>query len=252
MAVTRDATSRWYLPANATECTELLAGTSIATPSNLYLFNEAAAPILDKIGSKNLALGSGDTAPAYQQFLPGWSATRVMMTVGAATRLLNTTFPNVNANSYTVALLARPTTQAADRTLVRFGDIFDDDATLEINGSSVLKVGEGDATRSTGADSVIDAAHFFVLRIDDTANTVDAFFNGTKIAGGTQACNGTELCVGGNNVQTYLAAGAWLIWMGVWTNALSDADVPTLVSRMKDGVPASASTGYSRSRVVNV
>lgn len=251
MAVSRDTLARWYLPANTTECTELLAGTSIANPAHLYLFDEASGSILDRISSKDLALGSGDTAPAYQQFLPGWTKTCVRATAGAATRLLNTTFPNVNANSYTVVLLARLESPGATRTLLRFGNTFDDDAVIEQDGTG-LRVGEGDATRSTLTTNVVGSHYFYTLRIDDAGNQVDAFYGATKITGGTQACNGTELCLGGNNTQHFFAPGAFYIWMGIWTSALADADIATLVARIKDGAPVVASgSGYSRSRVVN-
>ena len=68
--VTRDATSGWYVPANATEWTALLAGTGIANPSNLWLSQQASGNLPDSIGSTPLVPFNG---PSYQNTVAGWS-----------------------------------------------------------------------------------------------------------------------------------------------------------------------------------
>lgn len=99
MAVTRDSLDGRYFPANATEWTDLLAGSGISNPSNLYLFNEASGNILDKIGAKNLTASGSLT---YDTLIPGLTRHGVKTTAGVTGKMINTTFGNVNANSFTV------------------------------------------------------------------------------------------------------------------------------------------------------
>lgn len=241
MAVDQDATSGKYLPSSSAQWTELLAGTGIGNPSNLYLFQEASGNASDTVGGKTLT-ASGSLL--YQQAVSGWTRKSIVTTRGTPGRLLNTSYANVNANSATVMLVALVDTtgmgSAVNRTIVRLGDTFDDDACLETNTTPRLAVGEGDGTRSTNSTNPTGTVQIFFLRVDDTGNQVDGFLNATKTAGGTQACNGTELCYGGNNIETNYPNDTAYMYSAVWTSALSDADIASIVSLYTSG-PAAAS-----------
>lgn len=100
-----------------------------------------------------------------------------------------------------------------------------------------MQVGEGDGTRSVGSGSPLGYASSLGLRINDVGNQVDGFFEGTKIVGGTQACNGTELCFGGDNLQTWHPATCTYTYAAIWSSSLSDGDWATVLQRMQDGQP---------------
>ncbi len=241
MAVSQDATSGKYVPANASEWTELLAGSGIPNPADLYLFQEASGNPADSIGAKALT-ASGTLS--YQQTVTGWTRKSIRTTRSTAGRMLNTAYGNVNANSFTVLLTAMIDTDSVGviRTIVRLGTTYDDDATLETNTTPRLQVGEGDGTRSAGTTDPTDAVHNFYLRVDDSANTVDGFLNTTKIVGGTQACNGAELCYGGDNVNTWFPGNTDHLYSAVWTSALTDAQISTLNGLLTTGPSAVTGT----------
>jgi hypothetical protein len=225
MAVDQDATSGKYLPSSSAQWTEMLASVGVANPTNLYLLQEPSGTAADSIGSMTLSVvAAGFT---YQQAVTGWTRKSIKTTAGTPAILGNAAYANVNANSYTVLCLARVSSVGLGltRTLLRLGDTFNDDACLEINTTPRLQVGEGDGTRSVGASNPTDAVTRFWLRIDDAGNTVDAFQGSTKIVGGTQACNGTNLTVGGDDNETNMPATTDYMYIAVWSTAISDANI---------------------------
>jgi hypothetical protein len=122
---------------------------------------------------------------------------------------------------------------------MRLGTTFDDDAALEINATPQLQVGNGGgAARVAGGANPMNAVHYFFLRV---GSQIDAFLDTAKIAGGARACNGTELCFGGDNIQTYFPATTFHLYGAVWTSALGDSDLATVVSRLDNGPPSSSS-----------
>jgi hypothetical protein len=238
MAVDQDATSGKYLPSSAAQWTEMLSSLGLPNPSNLYLLQEAAGAAADSIGGKNLA-GSGTRA--YQQAVAGWTRKSIKTTANTAGSLTNATFGNVNANSYTVLVLARVDAALGagsdPRTLFKLGDTFGDDACVEISRTPRVLIGEGDGTRSAGATDPTGAVRRYWLRIDDTANTVDGFQGATKIVGGAQACNGVTLRIGGNNSDTWMPATTDYMYVAIWSSALSDASIIAIDGLIDTGPP---------------
>lgn len=233
---TLDATSGEATPLNKSEAEALLSAGGVASPSvtNLYLFGAASSgDVVDEVGSLDLTV-SGTTT--RQQAVSGWSLDSLQTTAGAAGKAINTGFGNVNANSYVVFLLAHLAEAQAGgvKTIMRLGDLFDDDATVNLTAAPAVQVGEGDGTYSTGTSDPLNAAHWFVLRIDDGANTVDLFTDQDKIIGGTQSCNGTELCFGGDNSQTWLPPACRYMLAFVHTGTMTNAQIKdTLVAAGK-------------------
>lgn len=232
---TLDATSGLGTPLTEAEAEAVLSDAGVASPNvtNLWLFGTpASGNISDVIGSKTLT-ASGTWS--YQQAVTGWSLQALESTAGTAARVLNTTFSNVNANSYVVFLLfAHLPAATGTRTLFRFGDTFDDDACVEItsSGTDVLNVGEGDGTRTAGSSDFTGAARWAVLRIDDTANTVDLFTTQDKIIGGTQACNGTELCFGGDNNQTWRPGDTNYMLSFIHTGTMTNTEIKAALTSL--------------------
>jgi RHS repeat-associated protein len=72
--VTRDATSGWFVPANATEWTNLLTGSGIPNPTNLWGCQETSGNLGDSIGSAPLAPFG---FVSYANSVSGWSRTAV-------------------------------------------------------------------------------------------------------------------------------------------------------------------------------
>lgn len=244
MAVDQDAASSKYLPSSSAQWSEQLTGSGIANPANLYLLQEASGNATDAIGGKTLTASGTLT---YQQAVSGWTRKAIVTTRGTAGKLVNNTFANVNASSFTLMLVALVDTTGAGstvaRTIARMGTTFDGDACLESNATPRLQVGRGGtSSRVAGSTNPTGAVHVYFLRVDDTANTVDAFLNATKIVGGAQGCSGTELCFGGDNVQTWYPNDTAYLYAAAWTSALSDADIGVIVTRFSAGPPGTAPT----------
>lgn len=233
-AWTIDGTSGLGTPLTEVEAESVLADAGVASPNvtNLYIFGDAASgAVIDEVGSLDLTV-SGTIG--RQQAVTGWDLDAMTTTAGATGKAINTGFGNVNANSYVVFLLAflNSSQTGGAKTIMRFGDAFDDDAAVNLTGTPAAQVGEGDGTYSSGSSDPLDAAHWFVLRIDDSANTVDLFTDQDKIIGGTQACNGTELCFGGDNVQTWLPPGAGYMLAFVHSGTMSNTEIKSALESL--------------------
>jgi hypothetical protein len=232
---TVDATSGIGTPLTEAEAEAVLSASAVAAPNvtSLWRFGSpASGNVPDVVGARTLT-ASGTWA--YQQAVTGWAIQSMRSTAGTAARALNTTFGNVNANSYVVFLLAAHLSSiTSTRTLWRFGNTFDDDACVEYtsSGSNRIQVGEGDGTRTSGTNDPTGAARWHVLRIDDTANTVDLFDDQEKIVGGSQACNGTELCFGGDNNQTWFPGSTDYMLAFVHAGTMTNAEIKAALTQL--------------------
>jgi hypothetical protein len=195
-----DATSNKALPANATEANAILAAAGVSGSTvSLYLFGApASGNVSDGVGGKTL---TATGTLAYQQTVSGWAAKSLNTTGGAAGIAQNNTFSNVNAAAYTIYFYAQLAIEGGTRTIMKFGDLFDDDACIEQSAASRLVCGEGDGTRTTGGSDPTGQVRPYALSVG--ANVVVANDLET-IAVGTRACNGTTLVFGGDNTQTNL------------------------------------------------
>lgn len=250
MTVPRDADSLKYLPETAEQWTELLSGTGLSNPANLYLFQEASGNILDKIGSKDL---SASGTLAYQQNVPDWTRNAVATTVNVAGQMKNTTFANVNAQAYTVFLIVRPTVVGGQpATVVRIGDLFDDDVTAEMLNTPVYRLGHGTTARTNGGLISLSNVDFITLRSSPGVAVKLSRRGDADLVGGTLDANGTELCFGGDFINTWNPPTAQYMYAAVWTSMLSDADITTLYSRIDNGPPAVASEPASLGGIMTI
>jgi hypothetical protein len=226
-----DATSGKALPVDAAEAAALLTAAGVTADTlALYHFGVPASGDVTDSSGNSKTLTAGGTTRAYQQAVTGWTAKSLKTTAGSAGKLTNNTFGNVNATSYTVILYALLAAGTAQRSIMRIGGSFDDDACLEMTSGELLSVGEGNGTRSNGASTIHGQVRPLVLRIDDTGNTVDGFTDAEKVVGGPQTCNGTELCFGGDNTQTHFPATCDYIFAWVIGAALTDQQLYDLLT----------------------
>lgn len=238
---TTDATSGMGVPATALEWADLLASAGVASggPAALYLLQEASSNPQDSIGAKHLT-ASGTLA--YQQAVTGWARKSIKTTGGVQGQLVNSAgYANVNAESKLVIAYVRAAAATAKRTIYRFGDVFDGDATVEETTTPRLQVGRGGtAARVAGASSPIGTVRPIVLRVQDTANLVDVFTDQEKIVGGAQGCSGTTLTFGGDNFQTWYPGDTDYLYAAVFTGAsaeLSDVSVKAILQTLGWTIP---------------
>lgn len=224
---TIDATSNKAAPVSSTEAQALLtaAAVSSGTVTNFYpFFSTASGNVLDDVGSKNLtAAGTW----SYSQAVTGWSTQGIASSSGTSATFTNNTFANVNANNYTLFLLAKIDTPLGQRTVMRMGDVFDDDATFEITSSGFMAVGDGTPGRTTGAVDATSAARYWVLSIGTNVLLAN---DQELLTGGAKACNGTQLLFGGDNSQTWFPASTKYMIGFVVNAGLSSADIRAVLT----------------------
>jgi RHS repeat-associated protein len=83
--VTRDATSQWFVPQSYTEWTNLLAGTGIPNPTNLWKCQEASGNLADSIGTATLT-ATNVGGMAYAQGVTGWTRKAVTLAEAVASK----------------------------------------------------------------------------------------------------------------------------------------------------------------------
>lgn len=203
---TLDATSGLGTPLTEAEVEAMLASANVVAPNvtSLWKFGTpASGNIADTIGAVTLT-ASGTLA--YQQTVAGWTLKSAKTSAGVAGLMENAAgVANVNANVYTLFLLAKTSTVATEtRSLCRMGENFDGDACLELSLAQRLLVGPGGTPvryTSGAANDPTGAVRWFVIRVG--ASSIDGFTSQEKIISGAKACSGTKLSFGGDNTQTY-------------------------------------------------
>ncbi|HEY1556548.1 MAG TPA: hypothetical protein VGF94_17050, partial [Kofleriaceae bacterium] len=239
--VTRDATSGWFTPANATEWTELLTGTGISNPTNLWLLQETSGSLADSIGSAPLT-AHNTGGMSYNNSIGGWSRHAVELTDGS-TSYWSSSSSICNPASSTctaVGIIAGTGTISgtSSRDLVCIGDS---------NGARGMAVGVSsgiwnvkeiwDGTHSaTGSTPFNDGgAHTWILATDkvhtNTQFTNDITGASPSWATGTSATG--IFALGG--IYDDAAPSAYLYaaeWAGT---ALTPPQVITLRSKLENG-----------------
>lgn len=224
-AWTVDSTSGKALPATGTEWDALLASAGVSgSATSVWPFSAVASGnVSDTAGSKTLTAAGTMT---YQQTVTGWAAKAIKMSRAVAGTLTNNTFGDVASTAATLYLtvgLDAVNTADSTLTLMRYGTLFDDDACLELKVSSLTllkaSVGEGDATRTNGTADVGGTVRMFAL---SCGASIAGYHDQENIGGGTRACNGTEICFGGDNFNTNFP-GDWRLINAAYVNATHSA-----------------------------
>lgn len=236
--VTRDATSNWFVPQTSTEWTNLLAGTGIPSPTNLWKCQEASGNLADSIGSATLtAHNSGGMT--YAQTISGWTRKAVQLAEGFA------------SNWQSASTLCNPATTKC----TMFGIIYQPIPTTQ---RDVFSMGDGNGARADANKVVIihnrvqfqevwDGAttsgptnqfaltHTWAVSADPvnhfTVSNVDGSSYGPTWATGTSASG--YFTMGSLSLSS---APSDYLYMSLWNNAaLTSAQQQTLVNRIKNG-----------------
>ena len=98
-SVTQDATSGWYVPASATEWSELLEGTGFANPSDLWLMQETSGSLADSIGSSSVTIAG---TVSFGVTASGWTRKGVKLVDASGGK---GTMPTPNASTTSLMLV---------------------------------------------------------------------------------------------------------------------------------------------------
>lgn len=240
--VTRDPTSGWYYPANATEWRTFLDDASVglaakATPTNLWLCQEASGNLADSIGS--LTLTAANT-PIYQQTITGHARKGVGCVDGTAKTFANASSVDIaTVSSFDLWAIQMPASApGANRPLISHGT-----AANRSHVGITATTGTGRCTSGanaggpTGASVCTGAVEWVANKVNRGVLEDDAFFGeSTKITPtAASGMTGTRFEIGAQNGA--LSASGALYAYGVKFTAedWTDAEVQTLITKLKGG-----------------
>lgn len=138
------------------------AGTNVTLTAGSFV------PDLATSGPKDFEMFNPPTSWAVAR--AGWASLFMKMTASTASYFGANTWPNVNLNPYLLIFRAGiDAVGGQSRSVVRVGDLFDDDAAVEISTTPRVQLGEGfGAARKVGTQNPITGLDVctFVLLID--------------------------------------------------------------------------------------
>lgn len=233
MAITKDATKGWARPANASEWTELLAGTGIGNPQSSWDCTEGSGNLADDIGSLTLTAG---TTPLYAQAASGWSGTGVAADDNTSDRFVAAaaTGPDPSTTSqvwlYVMHIGTEPT---AGRV---WGGINMGSATLCCRlqfapsaGTNKLRINVVGTSTDGAADYAV-GDYVIAVRYDRAASVAKAYSNLETVTG-----TYSSTVADGNKGFGQSAPGDCQIflmamWSGAAAEALDDSAIATIIS----------------------
>lgn len=129
--VTRDATSGFYVPANATEWTNLLQGSGVPSPAYAWQLQETSGNLADSISGVTLTAHAG-TGLTYAATVSGWSRKGLSFTDGSTSYFTSTsTWCNPATTPCSIlALVGTTGNPASERQALLIGDNNGNKATL--------------------------------------------------------------------------------------------------------------------------
>jgi hypothetical protein len=245
VSITQDATSLWFVPASTSEWTQLLTGDGISNPGGLWLFQDAASPALDSIGTANLA----GSATGFQQAVTGWSRKAIIWGDGSAAQIDNNSdagFPDLNTTSMLLlALVAVTNTPGTTRTIMNIGPggAQANNISAEIDSSKHVIITDG-SNIGTGAIDHGTSVIPIIIRYNKTASTAAVFADTEKITKTFATPAAASKGVWFGDVYRTVPALS-VVYAAAWYGAaaeMSDVQVSTLITRIKTG-PASMNVG---------
>lgn len=244
MAVSQDSTSLWYLPADSTEWTELLDGTTMSGPSNLWLCQEASGNLTDVIAGDTATLVNVFGTLAYQQAITGWTRDAITTTDGNVINFANSgTGINLGTTSaMMLAFVERTGTPADTRIIMGMGGaLYANILSAWLDASNHLRIGTGTSPTAAGTvDHGLNTLVPIILQHDVTnsvqriitpSETITQSFTAVSNEAG-QVFLGTLGGVGGGPV----GVAYWALWQGAAAE-MSTGEITELLSRLEDGVP---------------
>lgn len=249
MTVSRDSTSGWYVPNSASEWTELLAGTGLSNPSNLWLCQEASGNLADSIGAVTLV---GEQTPLYQQTVSGWTRKAVGFTDGTLQhRFQTTSIGDTSTTSYLLFMyVAITATPASTRSLMGIGSGAGHRYTgVNTTPRYTAQILFGGSTAGTTAHGT--TVHPVIMMINRASSKFKIYTDLETIEQTWSApvTSGNIFCIG--DAINAGSPTARILYIANFTGSAaerSDADISTLLGKLQNG-PVSITA--ARNRLVN-
>jgi RHS repeat-associated protein len=184
-SVSQDATSGWYVPANATEWANLLEGTGIPVPTNAWgcqdLFAISVTPIVGTLSLAYNFVSGGDGGG----FVSGWSRHALTMTDGTTSHWQGSSGCNPATTACSMFALVAVTSNGvlnSQRDVMGLGDsngsIAETKVVAGVHGSTRFEP-QGYWNGSVALTTTIDAnVHPWILSTDPVAGTSNLYEEG--------------------------------------------------------------------------
>jgi RHS repeat-associated protein len=243
--VTRDATSHWFVPQSSTEWTNLLVGTGIPNPTNLWKCQETGGNLADSIGSATLT-AHNNGGMSYAQTVSGWTRKAVALAEGFTSNWQSTSTlcnpATTKCTMFGIIYQAIPTVQ---RDVFSMGDgngarADANKVVIFTNRLQTQEVWNGTATN--GPTNSFAATHRWVVSADPVNHFTASNDNGTSF-GPTWATSTSASGAFTMGSLSLSSAASKYLYMALWNNAaLTSAQQQTLVNRIQNGAGLSQVT----------
>jgi RHS repeat-associated protein len=247
--VTRDATSQWFVPQSSTEWSELLIGTGISNPTNMWKVQETSGSLADSIGTATLT-ATNNGGMSYAQTVSGWTRKAVTLTDASTSKWANSSLCNPKTTSCTAFAIAQLTTIPGSTSVHDMMSLGDSNGARGyafkggVGGHSSL-IGEawnGTATGGPVVGASGTSVKAFVLAADPTNHftTFQADTDSVTPTWATGTSNTGAFTIGDNAASDAPAA---YLYAAVWSGtALTSTQRTTLINRIKNGAGLSQVT----------
>lgn len=218
-----DATSSKGIPQDTGEIHAICTAAGItATPLAIYGMQEASGNVLDKSNNSRDLTATNVT---YANTISGWSSKSIHTIYGVHSKLVTagTGIPNLNSAPATLISWIYLGSHGAQMTVKRLGTGYNLDATIEIDGTPKFQVGSYDS-RTAGSTLSLPRGPFPLALVADsiTAKQVRVYSDQELVlCDDNDTPVGTEIRFGGDNIQSYYAAAADIMWSAAFSKAFS-------------------------------
>lgn len=235
--VTRDATSGWYVPANATEWATFLSDIGLGSksaPDMDHGLQEASGNAADSIGSFTL---TAVNTPSYQQAVTGWSRKAIKFADNTAKALQTTSasLPDISTTSMlTLTFMVAPgSAPSGDRGVIAQGTSAATRSATILRNTGKLAIESTTSHITSSTSSYVDGAvHVVAHKTDRTNSVVTLYTELEKVSptfGATMTGKGLYLGTESGALGTF---GGGFVYEVTWSGAhaeWSDADMKTLI-----------------------
>lgn len=232
--VTRDAASTIYRPQTAAEWNTVLTAAGAAALTPIFGLNcqVASGDLLNTFGSSGFNGIVGGTL-AYQQAVPGWTATCVKTTDGSTgwSRSVNAGIPDIASSSLLVlALNLFPASSAGDRTIMQMGAAFGTRVGMDSDGSNhIVGISSPNSIAGTSTGNW-GSVRFTYTLINRTAG-ISRVGTNLEILSPAIAVDpaGQEIVWGGDFSDTWNAGGSGLIDLWAFSGDCTQAMLKSII-----------------------
>ena len=243
-AIPRDATSGWYCPVTVADWFRLLEGTGIQIPDLLWLCQESSGTLLDSFGTGANGEVIGGT-PTYANSVTGWTRKAVLCRQAQADTIRSSSGQWVDDSGLAVAYVVFPdgNHDGNPNNVISWGPGYASQVTANLKISTV----PGQLELATHGDSMTGGSHDtvgfhpIILKADKT-NLVGVVQTDLEtLTHSTAADNFSQLALGGNNINFWLASGCEYMFVAAWAGRRAEMDAThraDLLDRLQNGPPS--------------